>query len=237
MPLDGGAVQNVENVENPIQVIADNAVHTVDFLELARSLPHPTIADKNRKRDQGLSLETHRLGLEQFGQNALSFDNRSGVVKCCHALFFRRRHERIRQREQEAGYKIPPIVWCKRGTEAFTKVDGHSLVPGDFIRVQMGDKIPADCRVAKVLTHDDWSTYCLEGNDAFQVDQSSLTGEHEYTTKTGGTSNAQSHGTSLNLEANNLVFLGTICCQGAAELLVIKTGEASLVGALGCLLA
>jgi hypothetical protein len=218
MPLDGGAVQNVEN---PIQEIANNAVHTVDFLELARSLPHPTIANKNRERDQGLSLETHRLGLEQFGQNREK-DHRSGVVKCCDALCFFRRNA-----QQEAFRKVSrQKVLCKRGTEAFGPVDAHSLVPGDLIRINLGDKIPADCRVAKV-----------DDKTAFQVDQSSLTGEPRPVTKTAGISNAPSHGTafngtSLNIEANNLVFFGSCVVEGAAELLVIKTGEASLLGSL-----
>jgi Ca2+-transporting ATPase len=130
---------------------------------------------------------------------------------------------------------------CKRGgASEFELVAGTSLVPGDLIHVRIGDKIPADCRVVKVDIDSETGLPC------FQVDQSALTGESQFTTKTTVTETPEAvprrntcvfnpNLSQLNLEASNLVFLGTLCADGGADLLVVKTGSDCMFAILSSL--
>ncbi|MBN2809474.1 MAG: plasma-membrane proton-efflux P-type ATPase [Deltaproteobacteria bacterium] len=82
----------------------------------------------------------------------------------------------------------------------WTSVAARELVPGDVIRVRLGDIVPADARL-------------LEG-DAIEVDQSALTGESlPVTRKTGET-----------------MFSGSIIRQGEIEALVYGTGQNTYFG-------
>jgi len=83
---------------------------------------------------------------------------------------------------------------------AWTMVPARELVPGDVIRLRLGDIIPADARL-------------LEG-DPIDVDQSALTGESlPVTHKTGET-----------------VYSGSIVKQGEIEALVQGTGKNTYFG-------
>jgi H+-transporting ATPase len=83
---------------------------------------------------------------------------------------------------------------------AWTTVPARELVPGDLIRLRLGDIIPADARL-------------LEG-DPIDVDQSALTGESlPVTHKTGET-----------------VYSGSIVKQGEIEALVQGTGKNTYFG-------
>jgi H+-transporting ATPase len=76
----------------------------------------------------------------------------------------------------------------------------RELVPGDVIRMRMGDIVPADARL-------------LDG-DPVQVDQSALTGESLPAEKTSG----------------DAVFSGSIIRQGEIDALVYATGSDSYFG-------
>jgi H+-transporting ATPase len=79
-------------------------------------------------------------------------------------------------------------------------VEARELVPGDVIRVRLGDIVPADARL-------------LEG-DPMEVDQSALTGESlPVTRKTGET-----------------VYSGSIVRQGGSDALVYGTGQNTYFG-------
>jgi H+-transporting ATPase len=83
---------------------------------------------------------------------------------------------------------------------AWTSVPARELVPGDLIRIRLGDIIPADARL-------------LQG-DPIDVDQSALTGESlPVTHKTGET-----------------VYSGSIVKQGEIEALVQATGKKTYFG-------
>lgn len=83
---------------------------------------------------------------------------------------------------------------------AWTTVPARELVPGDLIRLRIGDIIPADARL-------------LEG-DPVQVDQSALTGESlPVTHKTG-----------------EVVYSGSILKQGEIDALVYATGPNTYFG-------
>ena len=76
----------------------------------------------------------------------------------------------------------------------WTTIPARELVPGDLMRIRIGDIIPADARL-------------LEG-DPIQVDQSALTGESLPVTRNSG----------------EAVYSGSILKQGEIDALVYATG-------------
>jgi len=79
-------------------------------------------------------------------------------------------------------------------------VDAKTLVPGDVIRLRLGDIIPADAKL-------------IEG-DYLSVDQSALTGESLPVNKVSG----------------NIVYSGAVAKQGEMVALVTATGERTYFG-------
>jgi H+-transporting ATPase len=82
----------------------------------------------------------------------------------------------------------------------WTGIEARQLVPGDFIRLRIGDIIPADAKL-------------LEG-DPVQVDQSALTGESLPVEHVSG----------------DAVFSGSILKQGEIDALVYATGAGTYYG-------
>lgn len=82
----------------------------------------------------------------------------------------------------------------------WTAVKARELVPGDVVRMRLGDIVPADARL-------------LEG-DPIEVDQSALTGESLPATRQPG----------------EAVFSGSIIRQGESEALVYATGARTYFG-------
>lgn len=87
----------------------------------------------------------------------------------------------------------------KRNGE-WTAIPVRELVPGDLIRLRLGDIIPADARL-------------LEG-EPVQVDQSALTGES----------------LPITLKKGDMVYSGSILKQGEVNALVFATGEKTYFG-------
>ena len=108
--------------------------------------------------------------------------------------------------EHQAGNEIAALK-AKLATKATVKRDGkwvnpvaRELVPGDVIRLQLGDIVPADAR--------------LLAGDPVQVDQSALTGESlPVTAKPGGA-----------------VFSGSIIKRGETDAMVYATGTHTYFG-------
>jgi len=108
--------------------------------------------------------------------------------------------------EYQAGNTIEALK-AKLALRARVKRDGRwsniaarELVPGDLIRLRLGDFIPADARV-------------LEG-DPIQVDQSALTGES----------------LPVQAKAGDTVYSGSVVKQGEADVLVHATGISTYFG-------
>jgi H+-transporting ATPase len=108
--------------------------------------------------------------------------------------------------EREAGNAIEALK-AKLAIKARVKRDGkwinppaRELVPGDVIRLRLGDIVPADARL-------------LEG-DSVEVDQSALTGES----------------LPAERKAGEAVFSGSIIRQGEIGALVYATGENTYFG-------
>ncbi len=108
--------------------------------------------------------------------------------------------------EYQAGNTIAALK-ARLAPTARVKRDGHwstvparELVPGDVIRVRIGDIIPAD---SKLLT-----------SDPVQVDESALTGES----------------LPVEHNSGDTVYSGSILKQGEADALVSATGERTYFG-------
>lgn len=93
------------------------------------------------------------------------------------------------------------------------------LVPGDIIRLNAGDLVPADARL-------------LQTKD-LQVRESALTGESLPVEKAAADLPGK-HGTA---EAKNSVFLGTAVQTGLATAVVVRTGRATALGEIAQRLA
>ncbi len=108
--------------------------------------------------------------------------------------------------EHQAGNAIAALQ-AKLAIKARVKRDGkwtisvaRELVPGDVIRVRLGDIVPADARL-------------LDG-DPIEVDQSALTGES----------------LPVNRKGSDAVFSGSIIRQGEVDSLVYATGSDTYFG-------
>ena len=82
----------------------------------------------------------------------------------------------------------------------WTSIESRELVPGDIIRLRIGDIVPADARL-------------LEG-ESVQVDQSALTGES----------------LPVERKSGDVVYSGSILKQGEIDALVYGTGSGTFYG-------
>jgi sodium/potassium-transporting ATPase subunit alpha len=91
-------------------------------------------------------------------------------------------------------------------------VPAETVVPGDLLLLGSGGKVSADCRVVSC--------------DSMLVNQSMITGESEAV-------EVREIAASTNpLEARNLLFNGSLVVEGSALAVVIRTGDATLVGTI-----
>lgn len=93
------------------------------------------------------------------------------------------------------------------------RIDAASLVPGDIVLLQEGDRVPADCR--------------LITSAVLEVDQSALTGESLPVEKA-----AEAVTERDPLALTPIVFAGTLVVHGDAEAVVFATGPRTQFGAI-----
>ena len=96
------------------------------------------------------------------------------------------------------------------------EVDAMTLVPGDILLIQEGDRISADGRL-------------IIGS--LEIDLSTLTGESQPVTRTAGQSDP---GAAL-LRAEDMVFSGSACLGGEARAVVTRTGMNTEIGRIAAL--
>lgn len=99
------------------------------------------------------------------------------------------------------------------------EIDAAYLVPGDFLRLSQGDRVPADIRF----------TYA---ND-LQVDEAILTGESLPVPKSAEPSAPQAALT----DQHSMAFAGTLVTQGVGTALVCRTGFTTEIGRIAELVA
>ncbi len=113
---------------------------------------------------------------------------------------------------------LPPRARVRRGGEEM-QVKAATLVPGDLLLVGEGDRLSADARLV---------------DGALELDASPLTGESQPVVRTA--LRVEHPGASASqLEAEDLVFSGTLCTGGEAEAVVYATGMATQLGRIAAL--
>ncbi|WP_018988090.1 cation-translocating P-type ATPase [Aromatoleum toluclasticum] len=100
------------------------------------------------------------------------------------------------------------------------EVDATSLVPGDLVLLEAGDRVPADGRL--LVAHN------------LEVDEAALTGESQAVGKVTDTLDTP----ELALgDRVNMLYMNTVVTRGRAEMLVVTTGMATEMGSLAGMIA
>ncbi|MEZ5075430.1 MAG: cation-transporting P-type ATPase [Solirubrobacterales bacterium] len=110
---------------------------------------------------------------------------------------------------------LPPVARVRRdGTER--EIPAAELVPGDLILLGEGDRLSADARLV---------------GGSLEVDMSPLTGESQPQVR----SPHRGRRAESPLEAQDLIFSGTLCTAGEASAIVYATGMSTQLGRIAAL--
>ena len=109
--------------------------------------------------------------------------------------------------------RIRHVAATRRDGQA-VQVDVTDLVPGDVVRLSIGDVIPADLRVLV--------------SNGLECDEAILTGESTASVKSAAAQAAGSRGSPLDL--SSCVSMGTVVRAGGGEGVVVRTGAATAFG-------
>lgn len=115
--------------------------------------------------------------------------------------------------------------WRESRVESFL---ARELVPGDIVLLNVGDRVPADCRLFETID--------------LSIDESSFTGETEPANKTSDImfnpaisnntngANGANGATKDHTKMRNIAFMGTLVRCGHGKGIVVSTGERSEFG-------
>jgi calcium-translocating P-type ATPase len=124
--------------------------------------------------------------------------------------------ERQAERATEALRDLLPARARVRRGGVLVEIDATGLVPGDLLLLAEGDRLSADARL-------------IAGD--VEVDMSPLTGESQPVTRSA----ERSRPAAGVLEAEDLVFAGTLCTGGDAQAVVYGTGMHTQLGRIAAL--
>lgn len=99
------------------------------------------------------------------------------------------------------------------------QIDSTQLVPGDIVRIQSGDKVPADLRLLS----------CRD----LQVDESALTGESAPVMKKEGTLEPE----TILADRHNMAYAGTLVTYGQAQAVIVATSDKTETGRISEMIA
>lgn len=109
---------------------------------------------------------------------------------------------------------VPPECHCLREGRVETFL-ARDLVPGDIVYLNVGDRVPADCRLYEAID--------------LSIDESSFTGETEPSRKS--IEPILTHGNNRDhTNMKNISFMGTLVRCGHGKGIVVSTGENSEFG-------
>ncbi|UJR08037.1 hypothetical protein I4U23_012314 [Adineta vaga] len=109
--------------------------------------------------------------------------------------------------------KMQPSITTVKRNGIELQVNAEELVPGDIVRIRLGEKVPADCRLISC--------------DDLQVNTSELTGESAPVSCTIKC-------TDRNImESTNIIFYSSLVVQGTGEAIVVHTGDSTVLGQVG----
>ena len=109
---------------------------------------------------------------------------------------------------------LPPQARVRRENED-EEIAASSLVPGDIVLLAEGDRLSADARL-------------IEGS--VELDMAALTGESQPVVRS-----AAAVPPTAALEAEDVVFAGTLCTGGEAQAVVFATGMGTQLGRIAAL--
>lgn len=105
---------------------------------------------------------------------------------------------------------LPKLTTVRRNNGREQQIPTLNLVPGDIILLQIGDKVPADCRIISCQN--------------LKVNNAELTGESKAVKCT-------IHSTNENLlETTNMIFYSSLIVEGNGEAIVVATGDQTVLG-------
>lgn len=104
------------------------------------------------------------------------------------------------------------------------ELNSEDIVVGDIIKLELGDKVPADCRI-------------IEGVN-LNIDESSLTGESEPVKKWNQPDviEYRPNQTVPIQDQKNMLFLGTYISSGRGKAMVVKVGQKTELGKINVML-
>ena len=103
-----------------------------------------------------------------------------------------------------------------------SEIDAKQLVPGDLIKLELGDRIPADARI-------------VESNN-LTINEASLTGESVAVMKLPSPSQSLPHDTPI-AKHENMLYLGSYVQSGAGTAIVVQTGNLTELGQIATQMA
>ena len=96
-----------------------------------------------------------------------------------------------------------------------TDIDSETLVPGDVVLLESGNRVPADLRLIRTVE--------------FRTDESILTGESLPVEKISETIDKEKLGPG---DQKNVSFMGTVVVKGRARGIVVETGSSTILGSI-----
>jgi len=96
-------------------------------------------------------------------------------------------------------------------------VEAADLVPGDFLEVRVGDKVPADARLVQLSTA------------TMKIDEGSLTGESVTVSKLSGEEGTVNPDLPLQ-DQRGMLYSGTMVTSGTGKAVVVQTGMDTQMG-------
>ncbi|MEA2223002.1 MAG: hypothetical protein QOH83_1378 [Solirubrobacteraceae bacterium] len=229
LPAPALEIPQLDPEEDVARLLAD--LHTqaggLDEREAARRLQQ--VGPNEIRRETGppwwrslLAQFTHPLALLLWFAAGLSLA--TGVVALAVAIVvvivlnaaFAFAQERQAEHATEALRDLLPARARVRRGGTLAEIDATALVPGDLLLLAEGDRLSADGRL-------------IAG--AVEVDMSPLTGESNPVTRSAD----RSQTAAAPLEAEDLVFAGTLCTGGDAQAIVYGTGMHTQLGRIAAL--
>ncbi|MEV8550171.1 cation-transporting P-type ATPase [Streptomyces glaucescens] len=126
--------------------------------------------------------------------------------------------ERRAERSLEALRRmLVPVARVRRDARVLT-VPARTLVPGDIVLLEAGDRVPADGRLAVA--------------ESVEAAEAALTGESHPVAKTTAPTAADRDGQVPVAERTGMLFMNTVLTRGRAEMIVTATGMRTAVGAI-----
>ncbi|OEU12112.1 calcium ATPase [Fragilariopsis cylindrus CCMP1102] len=107
---------------------------------------------------------------------------------------------------------------CLRGGIWYDQLPTEELVPGDIVKISVGDRSPADCRLVSFITA------------TLRADEGALTGESETVLKQLEPTSSNSSNKSSISDQKNMVFAGTTISGGKAIGIVCSIGMKTEIG-------